>query len=68
MGKLSKIRRAIIKEPQKFYKQYRNNEAYAIPADVDHKGNVYTKSYLWAEQSHRNFVKKVLSELGYNVK
>lgn len=57
MSKLHKIRRDIIKDPEKYLYGYGD---YAKGVNIYHgKISVSTWSH-----SHRNFVKKVLKELG----
>jgi len=74
MGKLHKIRRAIKRNPERFiakYTHYWLGEREDDPLQV--RGVAYTKksgtkTLFTYSVPHRNFVKGVLREMGYNVK
>jgi hypothetical protein len=70
MGKLHSLKRAIKRNPEKFFQIAYNISDEVIPIGVRKYNNkcfkIWEGTYSF-DKSYRNFVKKVLIELGYKI-
>lgn len=65
MSKLSKLRRAIIKGPEAFYNESKNNSSYFDKGAQVYRvrGKLKIGYITHHEQAHKAFIKHVLSEI-----
>lgn len=67
MGKLYKIRRAIEREPEKWYASTLYGTRRACRATRGQNGGWIPGEWWFAEKSYCAFVRHVLRELGYDI-